>query len=127
MEILGVGIDIIENDRIKKVLEQWPHQFREKVFLPEEIAYCDEKKDSYRNYSARFACKEAVFKAFGSAGNKQNVGWLDVEVVRDSEGKPGIRFLGKGKSLAAELGIKDVFIAMSHSDNYSVAQVIFAK
>ena len=52
MEIIGMGIDIIENDRIKGVLEQWPSQFRGKVFLPEEIRYCDSKKHSFRNFKS---------------------------------------------------------------------------
>lgn len=123
MNIVGIGVDIIENHRIEKVLSQWPKQFREKVFLPDEIQYCDTHQNAFRHYAARFACKEAVFKAFG-VGWSRHIGWLDIEIMREISGKPCIQFHGKGKALAESLGIQQTMVAFSHSDEYSVAQVI---
>lgn len=123
MNIIGVGIDIIENERVRKVLEKWPEAFRKKVFLPKEIEYCDQKKFFFRNYAVRFACKEAAFKACG-VGWGRFMGWLDVEVTRAPSGKPSLVFHGKGKVLAEYKQVKDVMVALSHSNEYAVAEVI---
>ena len=81
--VLGTGIDLVETGRMQEVLGRWGQAFRNRVFLPEEQAYCDSLAAPWRHYAGRFAVKEAVSKAFGT-GIGPAIGLLDMEVVRDA-------------------------------------------
>ena len=121
--ILGIGIDIIEVGRVKKLLEKRGESFLNRVFLPEEIEYCRMKSYPAQHYAARLAVKEAVMKAFGE-GWTEKIGWKDILVTRTHKGRPGVELLDKGKKLQAERGAERILISLSHADNYSVAQAI---
>ncbi|MEA1929221.1 MAG: holo-ACP synthase [Candidatus Auribacterota bacterium] len=121
--ILGIGIDIIEIQRVEKLLEKRGDSFLKRVFLPGEIEYCREKSYPAQHYAARLAVKEAVMKGFGE-GWTEKIGWKDILVTRTSKGQPGVELLGKGKKLEKEKGVEKILISLSHADNYSVAQAI---
>jgi holo-[acyl-carrier protein] synthase len=91
--IYGTGIDIIEVRRIETVMER-DLGFREKIFTPGEIEYCEKMKNKYQNYAARFSAKEALLKAIGT-GWRFGIRFLDIDVYHDSYGKPLIRLSGK--------------------------------
>jgi len=118
--ILGIGIDIVEVERIRAALEQsrTGERFRARVFTPGEVAYCSRRRNAHESYAARFAAKEAMMKAFGRA-----VGWREIEVVR-GEGAPTIRLNGRAAERAAALGIRRIHLSLSHTATLAAAYVI---
>lgn len=122
--IVGTGVDIAETARIEQVLGRHGERFVGRVFTPEEIAYCEKFKNKAERYAARFAAKEAAFKALGT-GWGNGVRWLDVEVIHQPSGKPELVLRGRAEELARELGVTRTAISISHADHYVVAQVIF--
>ena len=122
--VLGTGIDLVENDRMRETLARWDGRFKERVFLAEEQAYCESKADPTSHYAARFAVKEAVTKALGT-GIGPHVGWLDLEVIRNAEtGAPSVRFGPKIRPMIAERRIREVLVSLSHTRNYAVAHAL---
>jgi len=120
--IKGVGIDIIEIDRIKDAVEKYGGNFLKKVYTDKEINYCCRQK-IYRfpELAVRFAAKEAYSKAIGTGikgfgRSNHGVNWTDVEIVNNSQGKPLI-------SLKGELTEK-VHVSLSHSRDYAIAEVL---
>ena len=116
---LATGIDIIEISRVRRVLEQYGRRFLERIFTPDEIAYCRERAP---NLAARFAAKEATMKALGPG--VRGVGWKDIEVVRPESGAPSIKLHGRCKLRAQRLGVQEIAISLSHSREYAVASVV---
>jgi holo-[acyl-carrier protein] synthase len=117
------GVDIIEIDRIKKILDSKTTglSFINKVFTSSETAYCESKRSSkYQSYAARFAAKEAVSKALGT-GIGSGVAWRDIEVLNNSAGQPYISLTGCAKEVFTNLRGTCISISLSHSDNLAVA------
>jgi holo-[acyl-carrier protein] synthase len=123
--IFGAGIDIIEVGRIQKVMEK-DIGFREKIFTPEEIEYCEKMKNKYQHYAARFSAKEALLKAIGT-GWRFGIRFADIEVIHDEYGKPLIRLYGKAEELARQEGITAVHVSLSHVKEMATAVVIMEK
>lgn len=115
------GTDIIEIDRIKSSIEDMGDKFQERVFTKKEIEYCERKKNQkYQHYAARFAAKEAMFKAISSQLNdKYSICWKDIEVVNNEQGKPEIRLLGINLK-----NIENIDLSISHCKQYAVANVV---
>lgn len=113
----ATGVDLIEVERIKKVIERWGERFLRRVFTPWEIAYCQEKKLPHFSFAARFAAKEATLKAIGS-GLSEGVRWTSIEVVADRYGSPAVRL---GQKIQRLIGDKEVKISMSHTKEYAIA------
>ncbi|MFO7173533.1 MAG: holo-ACP synthase [Bacillota bacterium] len=122
MYVLGTGVDIVEVARLKRAAERTP-RLLERLFTPAELAYADSAPRSrWRRLAARFAAKEALFKALGT-GLRQ-VRWREAEVARDPLGRPFFRLEGALADLAARLGVEAIHLSLSHSEHYAVAQVI---
>ena len=121
--IVGTGVDIAETSRIDQVFERHGDRFSKRVFTAEEITYCEKFKNKAERYAARFAAKEAAFKALGT-GWGNGVHWLDVEVTHLPSGKPELVLTGRALEVAGELGVTRASVSISHSDRYVVAQVI---
>ena len=119
--LLGIGIDIIEIDRIKAALER--SGFASRVFTPAEREYCEGRgQQRFASYAARFAGKEAVFKAFGTglaAGS-----WQDVEIAADVAGAPVVALSGHFAALARDRGAVRVYLSLTHAREYAAAQAI---
>jgi holo-[acyl-carrier protein] synthase len=122
--IVGTGVDIVETRRIEEAFGRHGERFARRLFTPGEIAYCRKFKNQAERFAARFAAKEATFKALGT-GWREGVRWREVEVTHLSSGKPVIRLSGRALELAGRLRVARTSISMSHSDRYAVAQVIF--
>jgi len=120
--IYGTGTDIIEVSRIKSVMER-DIGFREKIFTPGEIAYCETKKHKYENYAARFSAKEAFLKAIGT-GWRFGIRFADIDVYHDEYGKPLIKLTGKAEQLAKDEGISKIHVSLSHLKEMATAIVI---
>ena len=123
MSVLGSGVDLVENDRMREVVGRWGDKFKEKVFLPGERDYCESKAGSHRHYAGRFAVKEAVAKAFGT-GLGPHLGWGDIEVVRDKAGAPVAKLNGRARELARNRGVEKILISLAHMRNYAVAHAL---
>ena len=117
-------MDIAETSRIERGLERHGERFTRRIFTPNEITYCEKFKNRAERYAARFAAKEAAFKALGT-GWREGIRWLDVEVTHQPSGKPELLLTGRAQELARELNVARMSISISHSDRYVVAQVIF--
>ena len=117
---ISCGVDIIEIDRVKESIEQLGDKFLNRVFTDKEIEYCEsKKKQKYQHYAARFAAKEAAFKAVsGQIDDKYNVCWKDFEVTNDEQGRPSIKLVG-----IDEKSIENIDISISHCKKYAVANV----
>ena len=120
--IKGIGIDIVEIKRIKKIIEKWGMKFSHRVFTCNEREYCEKKKFSHQSYAARFAAKEAFLKALGIG--LRGVSWKEIEITTDSFGKPEIKAQGKLKNILKKQKVNQIFLTLSHSRKYAVAQVI---
>jgi holo-[acyl-carrier protein] synthase len=123
--IFGIGVDLAEVDRIRDALEraETGARFRDRIFTRGEQAYCERRKRKYESYAARFAAKEATMKALGS-GWGRNVGWTEIEVVREPGGRPEIRLHGKTAAFASKLGIRRFALALTHTAETAMAEVI---
>jgi len=113
--VVGLGIDIIEIARVKKSIDEYGLLFLNKVFTEDEIIYCNKKFNRYQHFAARFAAKEAVYKAIAS-GWKEGLRWKDIEIENEPTGMPKIKPSGKLKSFLSS--DKELKISISHSDNY---------
>ena len=111
--IKGIGVDIIEVERVKKLGLKSP-RFLEKVFTTGEIAYCSRKANKFQHFAARFAAKEAFFKALG-----ERIPWKDVEVVNLASGKPTLE-LGGNRSWP----FKRAHVSVSHLAEHALAIVV---
>jgi len=122
--IVGTGIDLVETARIAENIERYGDRFVRRLYTPGEIAYCEKFKNRAERFAARFAVKEAAFKALGT-GWRQGVRWLDVEVVNQASGKPELMLHGRAGEIARSLGVIVKTVSISHADHYAVAQVLF--
>lgn len=121
--IVGVGVDLAEVTRIRAAFERHGERFRNRIFTPLEIAYCERKANKFERYAARFAAKEAGMKAIGT-GMRGGVRWQDFEVVNLPSGKPTLRFHGKAATYAERLGVNNVALSITHTSETSLAHVI---
>ena len=121
--IIGIGVDIVELDRIGDLVARHGRRFLSKTFTSEEIAYCRSRRAPVQHFAARFAAKEAAFKSFGT-GWRGGLGWKEIEVHVDQLGRPGIRLTGRAAMKARELGITEMLVSLSHCNCHAVAQVI---
>ena len=119
--MLTVGVDILELWRIKAVLERWGQRFLDRIYTPEEQAYC---RGRIPQLAARFAAKEAVMKALGTG--IRGVGWRDIEVTRKRGRPPQIALHSRGSARAARMGMTQVAISLSHSRDYAVASGVMS-
>ena len=114
--VKGIGIDIIEVERVKKLAEKNP-RFLERIFTDREISYCVEKRNKYQHLAARFAAKEAFFKAIG-----RRTGWREVELINLPSGKPQLEIKSKER-----FSFEEAHVSISHLAEYAVATVILVK
>lgn len=121
--IIGIGYDMVQVHRIESILSRWGDRFKERVFTPHELAYCESKKNKCQRLATRFAAKEAVFKALGT-GWLRGVSWTEIEVTNDELGKPSITLSGKTEQLSRQLGVRNIFVSMTNTEDYGAAQVI---
>lgn len=120
--VAGIGIDIVEVERIAGSLAKGD-SFKEMVFSAVEINYCNSQANSHQHYAARFAAKEAFFKALGT-GWVTGTSFNEVEVVNEENGKPVLQLLGETAQYAAGLGINKILVSLSHTKTMATAIVM---
>ncbi len=112
--IYGIGIDLIEIERIRKAIETNP-KFLERIFTEKEREYCFRFKNPYEHFAVRFAAKEATFKALG-----HRLGWKDVEILNEPSGKPILSIKSLNKELSS-------YVSLSHNKDTASAVVILER
>ena len=117
--MLTTGVDMIENERIGRSLARFGARFANRIFTAQEQAHCDGRIPSL---AARFAIKEAVAKALGTGIG--DVRWLDIEVMSDERGKPTLHLHNHAQVLAAEQGIQQWSISLSHTADHAIGFVV---
>jgi holo-[acyl-carrier protein] synthase len=123
MRIFGIGIDVVEVERIATAIERHGEPFLAKLFTPDERAYCESRKHPAMHYAARFAAKEAAVKALGT-GIGANAGLHDLEVIHDEAGAPKLRLSGAAEAFAKQHGITGIQISLTHARDYAAANAI---
>ena len=119
--MLTVGVDILELYRLKAVYERWGQSFLDRIYTPDEQVYC---RGRIPQLASRFAAKEAVMKALGTG--IRGVGWRDIEVTRKRGGPPQITLHNRASARAARMGMTQIAISLSHSQDYAVASVVMS-
>ena len=117
--MLTTGVDILELDRLKRVLDSWGQNFLDRIYTPKEQDYC---KGRIPQLAARFAAKEAVMKALGTG--IRGIGWKDIEVTRERGKAPQISLHDRALARANKIGVHQVAISLSHSRDYALASVV---
>jgi holo-[acyl-carrier protein] synthase len=125
MDIIGLGLDATEIDRVAHTIERYGDRFIHRVFTEGEIAYCRRRRDSASSFAARFAAKEAAMKALGT-GHSQGVLWRSIEVVRRS-GPPQLRFREGAARRFELLGATSSLLTLTHSRNLAIAHVMLLR
>jgi holo-[acyl-carrier protein] synthase len=120
MEIVGIGTDIVECLRIGRMLEQHGELFLNRVYTPREIRYCQARKHATEHFAGRWAAKEAIMKCLGTGWSK-GLGWTDMEIRNDPQGKPHVLLRGAARDRAQSLSIGAVLISISHCRAYAMA------
>jgi len=118
------GVDMIEVTRIKNAIEEIGENFLNRIYTEKEIEYCNKTgKMKYQHYAARFAAKEAVFKALSTFINgREDTLWKDIEIINNKEGKPEINLSKLTKGGLKQL--KSIDISISHLKDYAIASVV---
>ena len=99
----------------------------ERLLTDAEREYCQSQPRPARHVAARLAAKEAAYKAFQSVSGARNVGWRETEVLRDSDGRPELRFHGRAVEAASRLGVTKAFVSISHTDDNAIAMVVLSR
>jgi holo-[acyl-carrier protein] synthase len=123
VQILGTGIDLVENARVAASIAKFGDRFLHRIFTEGEIAYCAAFPNPVPHYAARFAAKEAVSKAFGTGIGKA-LGWKEIEVHRNPAGAPFIELHGGGLELAAQRGVTQIHVSLTHTDAHAAANAL---
>ena len=123
--IIGLGIDLADIDRIERLLARHPERARLRIFTAIERAYCDSRGAPARHFAARFAAKEAAYKALAGSEDARHIHWQDIEVWNSPlDGRPTLRLHGRASRRAAEIGVSVVHVTLTHSDGIAAAVVV---
>lgn len=123
MPVLGHGIDLVETERVARLLGDHPQRFLDRCFTAREVGDSGDGPRRVEHLAARFAAKEAALKALGT-GWADGVGWTDFEVVRLDSGKPELRVTGRAAEIAARMGVQRWHVSLTHTAALAQASVI---
>ena len=122
MNIIGHGIDLVEIERIDRMLQEHGDRFLARCFTEAEARYSLDRRRRAEHLAGRFAAKEAILKAFGT-GWRDGIAWVDMEIINLPSGQPQVRLCGRCQELAHEMGIDGWWISISHTDCHAMASV----
>ncbi len=121
--IIGVGVDIVDVDRVRRAVERHGERFLRRVYSSEEVKYCRESRHSDQRFATRFAAKEAVLKALG-IGWQGGTSFTDIEVSRDARGAPSVTLYGQSRKISRDLGVCRIHISLSHTETHAMAYAV---
>ncbi len=120
----GVGVDLVEVQRIQDMLAEKGVHVYERLLTPAERAYCESRPDPATHVAVRLAAKEAVYKALQGSEAARGIGWRDIEVIRAPDGRPDVALSGLAAERARELGVSAVLLSLSHTHQAAVAVAV---
>lgn len=123
--ITGIGVDIVEINRIASAICRYGSSFLNRIYTENEQDYClscSNRRITHQRFAARFAAKEAVFKCLGIS--EKGMRWKDMEILNEANGKPFVKLHGELLEVSKEAGIKEVLVSLSHSKEYAVAYAV---
>ncbi len=121
--IIGIGTDITECLRIARMIEHHGELFIDRVYTPDEIKYCQSRKQATQHFTGRWAAKEAILKALGT-GWRRGISWRDMEIRNEPGGKPTVAVRGGVKDVVEQLGIAEIQVSISHCRSHATAFAI---
>jgi holo-[acyl-carrier protein] synthase len=122
--IAGVGLDVVDIERVATLLTDKGERALRRLFTEGERAYCEGKAARVRHYASRVAAKEAAFKALSGSQAARAIGWREIEVCLDAQGRPGVVLHGRAAARAKDLGVTRVWVTLTHADTVAAAVVI---
>jgi holo-[acyl-carrier protein] synthase len=122
--VVGLGIDIVDIARARRMLATHGQRILQRVCTEAEAEYVGSRGDGSESLAARLAAKEAAFKALAGTMDARAIGWREIEVLAANGGPPALRFHGRAKQRAEELGVRRTWLSLTHSDASAVATVI---
>ncbi|MCC6361802.1 MAG: holo-ACP synthase [Phycisphaerales bacterium] len=123
MNVLAHGVDLVAIARIERIWRDHGEHFLTRIYTPAERDYCLDCKTPAIRLSGRFAAKEAVLKVLGT-GWRGGIEWTDIETLPDPLGRPVVKLTGESARIAAERGIADILVSISHAGDYAMASAI---
>ncbi len=123
MKIVSQGIDLVECERIRDVLERHGDRFLERLLTEAEIRHVGRYKNPVPSIAGRFAAKEAILKTIGT-GWRGQIAWRDMEITNDSAGQPSVALSGESKRVADRLGITRILVSITHTEHFAAASAI---
>lgn len=123
MTVTGIGVDLVNIERMRGVIERWQDRFLRRVFTEQEIAYCRARRDPVPHFAARFAAKEAGLKALGT-GLRLGQSWRELEVRRERGEAPQLVLHGRSRELGQSRGGSRMLLALTHEGEYALAQAM---
>lgn len=124
--VLGLGVDIVEVDRIEQACARHGERFINRIFTEDERAYCMGMKNPWPHFAARFAAKEAASKAFAT-GIGAEFGWTSVSICKGDQGQPLAQFSESAYSLLSKMGASDLLLSLSHTRKLAIAAAILIR
>ena len=125
--IVGVGIDLVEIARVRKLVEGKGDRALRRLFTDAELAYANRRGDPIPHLAARVAAKEATFKAFGRHDGARSIAWKEMEVISAADGNPTLRLHGTAATLAISLGVTRMWVSLSHTESTAGAVVVIER
>lgn len=123
-KIVGIGSDITECLRVARMVERHADAFLNRVFTPEEIRYCQGRKQVTQQYAGHWAAKEAILRALGTTW-RRGIQWRDIEIVYPEPSQPTVNFIGRMREFAAERGVREMLVTIAvchtHATAYAIA------
>ncbi len=123
MNLVAHGIDLIECERIARIMQDHPERFMARILTEAEQAYCTRMKNAVPHIAGRFAAKEAILKVLGT-GWRGPISWTDIEILNDQAGRPHVTLSGPTARIARERGIAKVLITITHTEHHAAASAI---
>lgn len=121
--LVGTGIDVVEIDRIAASIDRYGDRFLRRIFTPDEIAYCrNKRRNAAESFAARFAAKEAAAKALGT-GIQHGVTWTEIEIRRLPGQRPTLHFSGRAWQIAERLEVRHISLSLTHDQRVAIASV----
>lgn len=122
--IIGLGIDLVDIDRVVRMLAKGGDRFTSRLLTEGEWAYCSRMHSPATHVAARLAAKEAAFKALAGSLDARTIGWKEIEVVHDEHRRPGLVLHGRAQARVQELQVTRTLLSLSHSELTASAVVV---
>lgn len=122
--ILGLGVDIVDIARVERLLAAHGARALDRLFTPNEVAYCRGKRSPAQHFAARLAAKEAAFKALSGTDEARAIGWREIEISHERDGRPTLALHGRAAARAAQIGVNRSWVSMTHDAGSAHATVV---